>query len=157
MKQHLNVLNPKEQSSILKLVDKKLTKIPNCPGLQTYPDLHSYEELKPLLESLKKYIPGNFTVDKCWGSHTDGGYVFWHRHKADLTVVYYLKNKESLGTLFRVNDKIIHPKWPQNSLIIFKNELHSAPPIKRGKIDRYSISFEISQKVSKNGKHGYEN
>jgi hypothetical protein len=149
IKKYLNVLNQKEQSSILKLVDKKLTKIPTCPGLQTYPDLHCCEELKPLLESLKKYIPGNFSVDKCWANHTDGGYVFWHMHKADLTVVYYLKNKESLGTMFRVNNKIIRPKCPQNSLIIFKNEFHSAPPIKRGapQIDRYAISFEISKKI----------
>ena len=147
IEKHLNVLTPKEQSSILELVDKKLTKIPTCPGLQTYPDLHSYEELKPLLESLKKYIPGNFTVDKCWANYTDGGYIFWHMHKADLTVVYYLKNKESLGTMFRVNDKIIRPEGLQNSLIIFKNELHSAPPIKRGKIDRYSISCELSLKT----------
>ena len=149
IEKHLNVLTPKEQSSILELVDKKLTKIPTCPGLQTYPDLHSYEELKPLLESLKKYIPGNFTVDKCWANYTDGGYIFWHMHKADLTVVYYLKNKESLGTMFRVNNKIIRPECPQNSLIIFKNEFHSAPPIKRGapKIDRYAISFEISHKM----------
>ena len=152
IKEYLNVLNQKEQSSILKLVDKKLTKIPTCPGLQTYPDLHSYEELKPLLERLKEYITENFTVNKCWANHTDGGYIFWHVHKSDLSVVYYLKNKEALGTMFRINDKIIRPEGLQNSLIIFKNELHSAPSIKRGepKIDRYSISFEISQKVSKN-------
>ena len=45
IEKHLNVLNKKEQSSILKLVDKKLTKIfrgsgLSHPGLQTYSDLH---------------------------------------------------------------------------------------------------------------------
>ena len=146
IEKHLNVLNQKEQSSILKLVDKKLTKIPTCPGLQTYPDLHSYEELKPLIEKLKEYIPGNFSVDKCWANHTDGGYINWHLHKSDLSVVYYLKNKESIGTIFRINDKEILLEGPENSLVIFKNELHSVPPRKRGtpKINRYSIAFELS-------------
>jgi len=149
IKKYLNVLNKKEQSAILKLVDKKLIKIPNCPGLQTYPDLHHCEELKPLIEKLKEYITGNFIIDKCWANHTDGEYVSWHQHKADISVVYYLKNKGSLGTIFRIKDKIVRLKGPQNSLIIFKGQIHSVPPRKRGapKINRYSIAFELSLKT----------
>ena len=151
IKKYLNVLNKKQQSAILKLVDKKLTRIPadpgrHYPGLQTYSGLHHCEELKPLIEKLKEYIAGNFTVDKCWANHTDGGYVVWHQHQSDLSVVYYLKNKESIGTIFRINDKIVHRKGPQNSLIIFTNEFHSVPPRKKGtlKINRYSVAFELS-------------
>ena len=149
IKKHLNVLNKKEQSSILKLIDKHLTRIPNCPGLQTYPDLHHRDELKPLIERLKEYITGNFTVDKCWANHTDGGYINWHLHKSDLSVVYYLKNKESIGTIFRIKDKIIRLKGLQNSLIIFKSELHSVPARKKGtpKMNRYSLAFELSLKT----------
>ena len=146
IKKHFNVLNKKEQSSILKLVKKSLTKIPNCPGLQTYPGLHSRAELKPLIESLKKYIPGKFIINKCWANYTDGERVIhWHKHGSDLSVVYYLKNKKSLGTLFRVNDKMVSFKAPENSLIIFKDELHTVPNRKRGtaKINRYVVSFEI--------------
>ena len=149
IKKHLNVLNKKEQASILKLIDKHLTRIPNCPGLQTYPDLHNHDELKPLIDRLKEYITGNFTVDKCWANHTDGGYTNWHLHKSDLSVVYYLKNKEAIGTIFRINDKIVSVEGPENSLIIFKSELHSVPPRKRGtpKMNRYSIAFELSLKM----------
>ena len=148
IKKYLNVLNKKEQSAILKLVDKKLTRIPNGPGLQTHPNIHLCKELKPLVAKLKEYITESFTVNKCWANHTDGGYIFWHVHKSDISVVYYLKNKESLGTMFRINNEIIRPEGLQNSLIIFKNELHSAPP-KRGtsKINRYSISCELSLKT----------
>ena len=146
IKTYSNVLNKEEQSSILKLVNARLTTIPNCPGLQTYPELHYCEELQPLIKKLKKYIPGDFTIDKCWANHTDGGFINWDAHELDLSVVYYLKNKESLGTLFRIEDKIITKEGPENSLILFKKELHSLPPRKNGaaKIDRYSIAFEIS-------------
>ena len=150
IKKHFKVLNKKEQSSLLKLIAKKLTHLPNCPGLQTLPILHHYDELKPLIEKLKEYITGNFTVNKCWANHTDGGYINWHLHKSDLSVVYYLKNKGAIGTIFRINDKIVSLKGPENSLIIFKNELHSVPPRKREtspKINRYSVAFEISLKT----------
>ena len=53
-------------------MDKQLTKIPGFPGLQTYANLHHYEELKPLLKSLFKYITRNFIIKKCWANHTDG-------------------------------------------------------------------------------------
>jgi hypothetical protein len=154
IKTYLNVLNKKERSAILKLVDKKLTAIPDhagrfFPGLQTYANLHHNKELKPLIKKLKEYITGNFTVDKCWANYTDGGYVNWHTHKSDLSVVYYLKNEESIGTIFCINNKKIHLKGLQNSLIIFKNELHSVPFKKRGapKINRYSIACELSFKM----------
>ena len=146
IKTYSNVLNKEEQSSILKLVNARLTTIPNCPGLQTYPELHYCEELQPLIKKLKKYIPGDFTIDKCWANHTDGGFINWHAHELDLSVVYYLKNKESLGTIFLVGDKIIRPKFPENSLVIFKHEIHSVPPRKKGtsKINRYSVALDIS-------------
>ena len=154
IEKHLNVLNKKEQSSILKLVDKKLTKIPagpdvSYPGLQTYANLHHYKELKPFIKKLKNYIPGKFTVTKCWGNHTDGGYTNWHLHRSDLSIVYYLKNKEAIGTIFRINDKIVPIEGPENSLIIFKSELHSVPLRKRGtpKINRYSLALEVSLKT----------
>ena len=145
IKTHLNILNKKEQSSILKLVNKKLTKIPNCPGLQTYPDLHHCKELKPLIKNLKKYIPKNFTIIKCWANHTDGRYTNWHNHETDIAAVYYLKNKELLGTVFRIDNKVVHREGPENSLILFSNEIHTVPSRKKGtpKINRYSISFEI--------------
>jgi hypothetical protein len=149
IKKYLNVLTKKEQSSILKLINKKLIQIPDCPGLQTHPNLHFCEELKPLFEKLKKYILENFTIDKCWANYTDGNYINWHVHKSDLSVVYYLKNKKSIGTVFRINGKIVSLKSPENSLIIFKNEIHSVPPKKRGtlKMNRYSIALELSLKM----------
>ena len=158
IEKHLNVLNKKEQLSILKLVDKKLTKIfrgsgLSHPGLQTYSDLHHYEELQPLVKNLKKYIPGNFTIKKCWANHTDGGYVSWHKHPTDLSVVYYLKNKESIGTFFKIDGKEVPSESPENSLIIFKgDEVHSVPPRKKGtlEIDRYSIAFDIDKERGAN-------
>ena len=49
--QHLHILSKKQQSALLKLIDKKLVRIPAdpgkyYPGLQTYPDLHRSKELK---------------------------------------------------------------------------------------------------------------
>jgi hypothetical protein len=149
--QHLHILSKKQQSALLKLIDKKLVRIPAdpgkyYPGLQTYPDLHRSKELKPLIKSLKDYIHEPFIVTKCWANHTDGGYTSWHSHTADLSAVYYLKNKESLGTLFRINNKISSFEAPENSLIIFKHQTHCVPARKKGApiINRYSIAFEIS-------------
>ncbi len=123
IKKHLNVLNKKQRPSLLKFVNTKLTKIAGCPGLQTLPDLHHYKELKPLVIKLKKYITGNFGIIKCWANHTDGGYISWHRHTSDLSVVYYLQNKESIGTIFYINNKIVPFESPQNSLVIFKSRI----------------------------------
>tara|TARA_R100000306_G_C4257282_1_gene83493 strand:+ start:25 stop:495 length:471 start_codon:yes stop_codon:yes gene_type:complete len=152
--EHLHILNKKQQSALLKFIDKELTHITSYskkyyPGLQTYADLQHYKELQPLIKSLKDYIHESFIITKCWANHTDGGYTSWHSHTADLSVVYYLKNKESLGTLFKVNNKIISFKAPENSLIIFKHQTHSVPPRKKGtpKLNRYSIAFEISLKM----------
>ncbi len=151
--EHRHILNKKQQSALLKLINKKLVRVPAdpgkyYPGLQTYADLHLSKELQPLIKSLKDYIHESFIITKCWANHTDGGYTSWHSHTADLSVVYYLKNKESLGTLFKVNNKIISFQAPENSLIIFKHQTHSVPPRKKGtpKLNRYSIAFEISIK-----------
>ena len=64
-------------------------------------------------------------------------------------MVYYLKNKEAIGTIFRINDKIVSVEGPENSLIIFKSELHSVPLRIRGtpKMNRYSIALELSLKM----------
>jgi len=173
IKKHLNVLNKKQQSALLKLVKKKLIRMPNCPGLQTHPDLHHYEELNPLIEKLKEYILRDFIVTKCWGIRTDGEDILWHDHKrtrlteeekklindkfpevelefTDRAIVYYLKNKKSLGTMFRgKNGKVVRWKGPENSLLIFKHETHSPPLSKRRglKTHRYSISLDISFKT----------
>ena len=173
IKKHLNVLNKKEQAAILKLVKKKLTRIPNRPGLQTYPNLHLCEELKPLIEKLKGYISRDFIITKCWGIRSDEEKVTWHDHKktglneyekklindkfpklelefTDRAIVYYLKNKESLGTMFRDKDgKVVRLKGPENSLLIFKHETHSPPLSKRrgSKIHRYAVSLDISFKT----------
>ena len=149
--EHLNVLNKKQQSALLKLINQKISKLPDkggqsFPCLQTSPNLYNYKELQPLIKKLKEYISRNFVVTKCWGVYTEGDEITWHQHDADLSVVYYLRNKESVGTIFRINDKIVHRKGPQNSLIIFTNEFHSVPPRKKGtlKINRYSVAFELS-------------
>ena len=154
IKKYLDVLSKKQQFSILKLVNKKLTRIPGCPGLQTHPDLHHYQELEPLIVKINKYTTENFKIIKCWANHTDGSYISWHTHNSDLSIVYYLKNKESIGTVFCINNKIISLKGLENSLIIFDSKIiHSVPSIYPGdiekgkpKINRYSIAFELSVK-----------
>ena len=173
IKKHLNVLNKKEQSAILKLVKKRLTRIAGSPGLQTYHNLHLYEELKPLIKKLKEYISRDFIITKCHGVRTDGEEGLWHHHKTtglnedekklihtkfpklelkfvDRVIVYYLKNKESLGTMFRDKDgKVVHTKGPENSLLIFKHESHRPPLSKRRgpQTQRYSISLDLSFKT----------
>ena len=153
--EHLNILNKKQQSALLKLVKKKITKLPDKSGmsfpcLQTAPDLHHYKELKPLIENLKEYITGNFVVTKCWGVYTEGDEVTWHQHNTDLSMIYYLKNKESLGTMFLNKAKGVCPTGPENSFIIFKgSECHSPPLRKKGrpKINRYTVALNISLKT----------
>ena len=151
--EHLNVLNKKQQSALLKLINQKISKLPDKEGqsfpcLQTSPNLYNYKELQPLIKKLKEYISRNFVVTKCWGVYTEGDEITWHQHDADLSVVYYLRNKESVGTLFRGKDKkVVFPKAPENSLVIFKgNEFHSPPPKKRGgpKMRRYTIALNIT-------------
>ena len=153
IKERLNVLNKNQQSALLKLINKKVSKRPDRGGLsfpcfQTAANLHEYKEANPLIKKLKKYISKNFVVTKCWAVYTEGDEITWHQHDEDLSIVYYLRNKESLGTLFRGKDKkVISLKAPENSLIIFRGkEIHSPPPKKRGglKMRRYTVALNLS-------------
>ena len=149
-KLYKDILSKKEQNNLLNFIKSNL-KVwgETYPGLQTSPDLHLYDEMKPFLQGIKKYYK-NYSIDKCWGNHTKGDYIYWHTHSQySLSIVYYLKNPSGVGVMFKDTsitsyDKIIYTNGPENSLVVFdSNKVHSVPNDYKQK-DRYSIALELT-------------
>jgi len=147
MKLYRNILNKKEKSALLKFVKTKVKNLgSNFPGLQTDPNLHTYEEMNILLNKIKKYYKG-YLIDKCWGNFSTGNYLSWHAHRQfPLSMVYFIKNPYELGPFFkREGFEVLVTKCPENSLILFDASLQHSVPCHL-KADRYSIAFDLARK-----------
>ena len=142
MKLHKNILTKQEQKDLLKFVKSEVKVLGDSfPGLQTESNLHYNLKLQPLLKKIKKYYK-NYKIIKCWALNTTGDFICWHQHKVDLSMVYYLKNKSKIGTMFQKENKILVTKCEENSLFIFDGkEIHS-PPCHLHE-ERYVITFDL--------------
>ena len=147
MKVYKNILLKKERLKILKFVKKTLKDLgPNFPGLQSDPNLHEYKELKILLDKIKPIIKG-YVIQKCWVNLSHGDHISWHNHPdCDKSIVYYLKNKSNIGTMFKKEGhKVEVKKGLENSLLIFNADIiHAVPPFFPE--ERYSIAIDIVKK-----------
>ena len=147
MKAYKNILSKKERLKLLKFVKPTLKDLgPNHPGLQSLPNLHEYKELKILLDKIKPIIK-EYVIHKCWVNLSYGDHISWHSHpECDKNIVYYLKNKSNIGTMFKKEGcKVEIKKGLENSLIIFdSNIIHAIPP--HLPEERYSIAIDIIKK-----------
>jgi len=141
-----NILLKKDRLKLLKFIKTVVKNLgPNFPGLQTDPNLHTHKEILFLLRTIKKHLKG-YTIQKCWANFSEGNYMNWHAHpECDISMVYYLKNKSDIGTVFKKQGLGVNvKKCPENSLLIFNSKLvHSVPY--HLKEDRYSIAFDLTK------------
>ena len=147
MKVYKDILSKKERLKLLKFSKTTLKDLgPNYPGLQSFPNLHEYKELKVLLDKVK-LITKEYMIQKCWVNLSYGDYINWHNHpNCDKSIVYYLKNKSNIGTMFKKEGhKVEVTKGLENSLLIFNsNILHSVPC--HLPEERCSIAFDFIKK-----------
>ena len=147
MKVHKDILSKKERLKLLKFVKTTVKNLgPNYPGLQSLADLHKHKELKTFLDKIEPIIKG-YMIQKCWVNFSCGDYISWHNHPGcDKNIVYYLKNKSNIGTMFKKEGcKVEVKKGLENSLIIFdSNIIHAIPP--HLPEERYSIAIDIIKK-----------
>tara|TARA_Y100001937_G_C7051246_1_gene299224 strand:- start:511 stop:981 length:471 start_codon:yes stop_codon:yes gene_type:complete len=149
-KLYKNILSKKEQNILLKFIKSSVKFLgEGYPGLQTSPDLHLYDEMKPFIKATEKYHK-NYSIERCWANYTNGNYIYWHNHSQySLSIVYYLKNPSSVGVMFKdpsntSYDLITYTDGPENSLVIFdSNKVHSVPNDYKQK-DRYSIALDLT-------------
>lgn len=143
-----NIFSKKEMNKIFKLskplVKKILSDTREYPGLQSLPVLQDKKEFKFVLNRLlKTFDKKEYRVSAGWINFTCGDYINWHNHPTNYSIVYFLKNKDSSGTMFKFDDKIIKTTMEENSAIIFpSNYIHSAPNSDI-KIDRWSIVLDL--------------
>ena len=146
MRIYKNILLKKDRLKLLKFIKTVVKNLgPNFPGLQTDPNLHTHKEILFLLRTIKKHLKG-YTIQKCWANFSEGNYMNWHAHpECDISMVYYLKNKSDIGTVFKKQGLGVNvKKCPENSLLIFNSKLvHSVPY--HLKEDRYSIAFDLTK------------
>jgi hypothetical protein len=147
MKVHKDILSKKERLELLKFVKTKTKNLgPNYPGLQSLPNLHEFKQLKTFLDKIKPFMKG-YIIKKCWVNFSYGDFICWHNHPdCDKSMVYYLKNKSNLGTMFKKEGcKVEIKKGLENSLSIFDaNLIHAIPPYLPE--ERYSIAIDLIKK-----------
>ena len=112
--------------------------------MQTESNLHFNPNpaLNTLLKKVKKYHK-NYRIIKCWGLKTTGDFICWHQHDVDLSMVYYLKNKSKIGTMFqKEKTSVLITECEENSLSLFNGrEIHS-PPCHLPE-ERYVVTFDL--------------
>ena len=139
-----NILSERERLKTLEFVKTVVKDLgPNFPGLQSMPNLHEYKELKELLNKTKKIIKG-YAIQKCWANFSNGDYISWHNHlDCDKSLVYYLKNKSKVGTMFKEEGhKVKISPGLENSALIFDSSLTHSVPCHLFE-ERYSIAFDL--------------
>ena len=149
-----NILNEKERIDMLNFIKTKLKKISeNHPGLQTDPNLHEYPEMQTFLKKISSHTE-NFKISHCWANSTNGDILGWHSHPHFIvrSLVYYLKNKSELGTMFKkgeIKDEgslqpVEFTKAPENSLAIFDGRLEHSGPIHLPE-ERISVTVDLME------------
>ena len=149
MKLYKSVLEEKERKKLLKFVKTKVRYWNDkVPGLQTPMDLHTHSETNSFYNKiLNKYFKG-MTIQYSWANYSEGDIINWHNHPAaKISAVYFLKNPDNLGTIFRNEkynyDKITSTKCPENSLLVFDASKTHSQPYSPKKIKRYSIAIDL--------------
>tara|TARA_Y100000361_G_C10947762_1_gene232120 strand:- start:188 stop:592 length:405 start_codon:yes stop_codon:yes gene_type:complete len=114
------------------------------PGLQTESNLHVYPEMKTFLKKINSYI-NNYKIYHCWANVTNGDDLAWHSHPPFVvkSLVYYLKNKNEIGTMFKKEGiKVEVTRAPENSLAIFDGKLEHSVPLHLPE-ERISIAVDL--------------
>ena len=149
MKLYKNVLEEKERKKLLKFVKTKVRYWNDkVPGLQTPMDLHTHAETQYFYKKiLQKYFK-DMSIQYSWANYSEGDIINWHTHPTSIiSAVYFLKNPDSLGTIYRnekyIYDKIISTKAPQNSLLVFDGSKTHSQPYTHKKIERYTIAVDL--------------
>ena len=146
MKVYKNILLQKEKLKLLKFAKKVVKDLgDNFPGLQSSTDLHKYKELNYFLNKINPYIK-NCKILKCWANYSTGDYLCWHNHQdSDISIVYYLKNKSKIGTIFKKKGMgVMVLECPENSICIFDSKLTHSVPCHLPE-ERYSIALDLKQ------------
>ena len=113
---------------------------------KTIPISHIQNTLKTFSERIDKTknITKGYAIQKCWANFSNGDYICWHNHvHCDKSMVYYLKNKSNIGTMFKKEGlKLEISKGLQNSALIFDSNLTHSVPCHLFE-NRYSIAFDL--------------
>lgn len=149
IKIYKNILKESDRKKLLKFCKTKIEDLgSDWPGLQSKNNLHINPEVNLFNEILiNKYIKG-YSIQHQWVNYTEGDVINWHNHPiSKLSAVYFLKNPDNLGTLFRDDkysyDKITFTKCPENSLLVFDSKKTHSQPCSPKKIKRYTIAVDL--------------
>jgi|TARA_R100000322_G_scaffold117530_1_gene75903 hypothetical protein len=145
MKTYGNILTEKERMDMINFLQPHLKKFSAThPGLQTESNLHVYPEMKTFLKKINSYI-NNYKIYHCWANVTNGDDLAWHSHPPFVvkSLVYYLKNKNEIGTMFKKEGiKVEVTRAPENSLAIFDGKLEHSVPLHLPE-ERISIAIDL--------------
>tara|TARA_R110002012_G_scaffold153935_1_gene314168 strand:+ start:69 stop:524 length:456 start_codon:yes stop_codon:yes gene_type:complete len=142
---HNNILTEEERIDMINFIKTKLKPFSDThPGLQTDSNLHEYPEMQNFLKKISSHTE-NFKISHCWANSTNGDNIAWHSHPNFIvrSIVYYLKNKCELGTIFKKGEiKVEVTKAPENSLAIFDSRLEHSVPMHLPE-ERISVTVDL--------------
>ena len=142
---HDNILTEEERVEMVNFIKTKLKSFTDThPGLQTDSNLHEYPEMQNFLKKISSHTE-NFKISHCWANSTSGDNIAWHSHPDFIvrSIVYYLKNKCELGTIFKKGEiKVEVTKAPENSLAIFDSRLEHSVPMHLPE-ERISVTVDL--------------
>ena len=145
-----NILTEEERITLLNLSKPLLQRIPNCPGLQTLPNLHM---ISPTLSNIFRKIVDkcniNLRIIKSWVNYTDKdmAYESWHSHQPGFhtTICYMIENPEGIGTKFKIGDETYDTKCPTNSVMLLPSTIEHTVPL-NVTMPRYSLAIDFEHK-----------
>ena len=131
IKIYRNVLTEDERLELIRDSNKYLIKFPENPNLQSPSNSHekfNEQSLKSIQKLLDKI--GFTSILRCWSTYMNPKKIegCWHKHPVNLTSIYYMENPESLGTVFRVDNKEFRIDVPTNTLVVIPGYIdHNVP------------------------------
>jgi hypothetical protein len=149
-----NFLDIETTKKIISLIDYEI-KNNLCPSIskyQSYNNMHFiYEDdkyfdifLRKLVNEVGKYSKNKMEMTSCWFNvcKEDSNFGFHDHPASDLTCVFFLKNCNENGTIFKFENTLLQLLVKDNSLVFFDPSLtHSVPEWKGS--DRYTIAADF--------------
>ena len=151
-----NILNKNYITPIKDIIDEeiKTSLCHSVPYYQSYNNMHiKYKDNKyidalinKVTVEIKNLTNEKLSTNSCWFNvcKQDSKFEFHTHENTYLTTVYFLKNCENNGTIFKINNSLLQLCCKDNNLVIFDPKIIHKIPNWDGK-NRYTIAIDFNK------------
>ena len=118
------------------------------PGLSSPSNLQEYDGVfvkyhQTFADIINQLLNIDVVFQKSWATYTPGDMVAFHTHPVENVLVYYLKNPDNEGTVYRDGNSVIQTPGDENSAILFSGNLLHTAPFSYVEMERYSMALNV--------------